>query len=154
MLKSLIQPQQTAVKIPVGFVKVTNLRKGEILLPCAPKELPPGVSYHDQDLFNEMADNFPHAVASLQAHMSDGDLRFEAADVAPPQEKPAPFVPAPMSDEKQAPKVSALANDPAGAFAQIEAETDAAVLAEWFESRPSVEISDAILARLTVLNPS
>lgn len=154
MLKSLIQPQQTAVKIPVGFVKVTNLRKGEILLPCAPKELPPGVSYHDEDLFNKMAKDFPHAVTSLQSHMADGDLRFEAADVAPPQQKPAPFVPPVVVDDKKAAQVPALANDPAGAFAQIEAETDAAVLAEWFESRPSVEISDAILARLTVLNPS
>lgn len=153
MLNSLIQPQKVAAKIPAGFVKVTNNRKGEILLPCEPRALPPGVSYHDQDLFDEMSDKFPHAVEALRAHMADGDLQFEAADVAPPQEKAAPFVPPPMADDKPA-QVPALSEDPAAALAQIAAETSSSVLSEWFESRPSADISDAILARLTVLNPS
>lgn len=150
MFQSLVKPVQPTAQPPKGYVKVTNNRAGEILLPCPPKVLPPGVSYHDESLFDAMS---AAIVEGLQAHQADGDLKFESADVAPPPPVPERFIPPPVVGEEPA-SVPALSVDPVEAAKQIAAETNEAILSSWFDSGQSVEISDLLLARHSALNPS
>ncbi len=146
MFESLIQKKKPEPVTPKGFVKVTNRRKGRIVLPVAPFAILPGVTYHDEKHFNEMPQN---VVEALGAHMRDGELSFEAADVPAP---PKPDVT--VVGEPPPVLAPALSADPAEALTQIEAQTDVSVLSAWFDTVPPAPVSDAILARLTSLNPA
>lgn len=151
MIKALIKKPEPVKPTPKGFVKVTNRRAGAFILPVEPFRLAPGVSYHDEKHFDDMPDGI---VDGLRTHLEEGTLSFEAADTAPPEPAPRPFLPPPNVPDLPSTDAPALSQVPAEALAQIAAETNQATLGAWFEAGQSPDISDAILHRHTELAPS
>lgn len=147
------------------FVKVTNHRLGNIAVPSAGLDLPPGTSFHKLEVFQDLAANHKNVVASLQMHERAGELSIETIEVegdalpeAPKktsgllsflentQDKPAVELPI-----GGAPPLSSALHE---ALEQINRETSTAVLEAWFHAEPTpiVEITEAISARHAALS--
>lgn len=137
-------------KLSGRMIKVTNFRQGEILLPFKPHTFPSGVSFHSEEHMNALPEE---VVASLQDQIDHGELKIEQAQVG--EEKPSARQPVFGKGAEPPPEnLPSLSNVEGEALSQIASETDEGVLAGWFDldPKPSVIVSNAIMARVTQLH--
>jgi hypothetical protein len=132
-------PEVSAPESPASFVLVTNHRGGAIHVGVL--SFPPGSSVHDAAAFAAIPKGAQDALTDM---VNEGWLRFEgaASDALPPA--PEPVV-----------EPTEPSHDPRPTLEAIAASTSAAELDAWFGlPNMSAELSEAILARQSVLSPA
>lgn len=128
------------------LVRVVNTREGSIVVvPYGGLVLPPGVSLHEREVFENLSAATLQALEDFEA---EGVLRF--GEDPKPEPEAAPAKPEP----KQVPEgFQPLPADDGLALKAIEAETSSAVLAFWFDRAVDrAAVSDAIMARAAQLD--